>query len=198
MKLCIFDMGGVMIRNYHIAPKLTQYLGLGTDTFQKFDERLASYLHLHSEGKITEPEFWDYYRTITNKEIPQGEESLLGKFFTPTLDAPTMAVVRNLKARNVRVVCGTNVIDAHYKIHQQLHQYDIFDAVYPSHLLGIAKPKIDFYQRICTEEQVEPEEVFFTDDMQVNVDASLQAGLKGFLYTDAANLESQLKGLNLL
>jgi putative hydrolase of the HAD superfamily len=114
------------------------------------------------------------------------------------LDEPTLAVVRNLKEKGVRVVCGTNVLDSHYRIHQQLHQYDIFDAVYPSHLLGIAKPKIDFFQRICTEEKVEPKEVFFTDDMQVNVDASLQAGLKGFLYTDAENLESQLRGLNLL
>jgi putative hydrolase of the HAD superfamily len=191
-------MGGVMIRNYHIAPRLTQYLELGADTFQEFDERLASHLRLHSEGKITEIEFWEYYRAITNKEVPQCEGSLLGKFFTPTLDEPTLAVVRNLKEKGVRVVCGTNVLDSHYRIHQQLHQYDIFDAVYPSHLLGIAKPKIDFFQRICAEEKVEPEEVFFTDDMQVNVDASLQAGLKGFLYTDAANLESQLKGLNLL
>jgi putative hydrolase of the HAD superfamily len=198
MKLCIFDMGGVMIRNYHIAPRLTQYLELGTDTFQKFDARLGTYLTLHSEGKITESEFWDYYHSITNKELPTCEESLLGKFFTPTLDEPTIAVVRNLKEKGVRVVCGTNVIDAHYRVHQQLHQYDIFDAVYPSHLLGIAKPKIEFFQRICTEEQVKPEEAFFTDDMQVNVDASIQAGLKGFLYTDAKTLESQLKGLNLL
>jgi putative hydrolase of the HAD superfamily len=191
-------MGGVMIRNFRITPKLTQYLGLGTDTFQEFDVRLATSLSLHREGKITETEFWENYRTITNKEVPQGEGSLLGKFFTPTLDEPTLAVVRNLKEKGVRVVCGTNVLDSHYRIHQQLHQYDIFDAVYPSHLLGIAKPKIDFFQRICTEEKVEPKEVFFTDDMQVNVDASLQAGLKGFLYTDAENLESQLRGLNLL
>ncbi|AEV28769.1 putative HAD superfamily hydrolase [Sphaerochaeta pleomorpha str. Grapes] len=198
MKLCIFDMGGVLIRNFHIAPKLLPFLGLKTSTLQEYDPRLGTALTLHSEGKISEEEFWKYYREITHREVPHIQGSLLGKFFTPTLDDPTVALVKRLKEKNLRVVCGTNVIDAHFKIHHQLHQYDIFDAVYPSHILGIAKPKLEFFQRICEAEQVHPEKAFFTDDMQANVDASLKAGLKGFRYVDAKTLESQLKGLNLL
>lgn len=198
MKLCIFDMGGVLIRNFHIAPKLLPFLGLETSTLQEYDPRLGTFLTLHSEGKISEEEFWEYYRKITNREIPPIQGSLLGKFFTPTLDDPTVALVKRLKEKKVRVVCGTNVIDAHFTIHHQLHQYDVFDAVYPSHILGIAKPKLEFFQRICESEQVHPEDAFFTDDMQVNVDASLKAGLQGFRYIDAKTLESQLQGLKLL
>ncbi|WP_320127571.1 HAD-IA family hydrolase [uncultured Sphaerochaeta sp.] len=198
MKLCIFDMGGVIIRNFHIAPKLLPFLGLETKTLQEYDPRLGASLALHSEGKITEDEFWNYYREITNKKIPQQQGSLLGRFFTPTLDRPTVTLVEKLKKKNFRVVCGTNVIDAHFKIHQQLHQYDIFDKVYPSHILGIAKPKLEFFHAICEAEQVNPEEAFFTDDMQANVDASIQAGLKGYLYVDAETLECQLKEFKLL
>jgi hypothetical protein len=74
----------------------------------------------------------------------------------------------------------------------------MFDAVYPSHLLGIAKPKIDFLLKICAVEKVEQKEVFSTDGKQVNVDASIQAVLNGFLYTDVVTLKSQLRGINLL
>lgn len=191
-------MGGVLIRNFHIAPKLIPFLGLETKTLQEYDPRLGASLLLHSEGKISEEEFWKYYREITNREIPYIKGSLLGRFFNPTLDEPTVALLKRLKEKNFRVVCGTNVIDAHFKIHHQLHQYDIFDTVYPSHIMGIAKPKLEFFHKICELEQVKPEDVFFTDDMQVNVDASLQAGLNGYRYFDAETLESQLKGLDLL
>ncbi|GHT64938.1 hypothetical protein FACS1894110_05650 [Spirochaetia bacterium] len=192
IKLCIFDMGGVMIRDFHIAPRLFLFLGFTQGSFAEIDPLLGEAMAAHGRGEITEDEFWRKYTEISGRAIPPHEGSLLGKFFTPRMDEPTVAVVRELKKRGMRVVAGTNVIDAHYEAHQRLKQYDIFDKVYASHLMGIAKPDPAFYTHILEAEGLGPKEAFFTDDVKENADAAAKLGLAAFTYTDAATLRSHL------
>lgn len=194
--LFIFDMGGVIVRNYNIAQELSEYLGSSKDIIHNYDKNATDALFLHSEGKIDEREFWERFVTSTGINIPKVEGSLLGKFFHPTLDVPTIKIIEKLKKSGKRVVCGTNVIDSHYQIHNQLKQYDIFDKVYASNKINIAKPKVDFFESICRSENVNFENVFFTDDSQKNVDVAASCGIKAFLYTDAEHLREQLKSLN--
>jgi putative hydrolase of the HAD superfamily len=106
--------------------------------------------------------------------------------------------VEELKAEGMRVVVGTNVIDAHYNTHIKLNQYGIFHKIYASHLMGIAKPDLSFYFHILKAEGVEAAETFFTDDHKENVDAALKLGINAFLYTDASALREQLRSLGLL
>lgn len=193
--LFIFDMGGVIIRNHNVAQKLSKYLGSDTDIIHNYDKDASKALFLHSEGKISEDEFWREFSKITKIKVPKYEDTLLGKFFNPVIDEPTIEVIKELKNKGKRVVCGTNVIDSHYDIHIKLKQYDIFDKVYASNKMHIAKPKVDFFKEICKEEKANPENVFFTDDVQKNVDAALSCGIKAFLYTDANQLKKQLKSL---
>ncbi|MGD1816272.1 MAG: HAD-IA family hydrolase [Pleomorphochaeta sp.] len=194
--LYIFDMGGVLIRDFHIGKELSAYLGQDTDVIHNYDKEASKALFLHSEGKISEEEFWKEFNKTTKIEIPKSEESLLGKFFHPVLDDATVKVIEDLKKQGKRVVCGTNVIDAHYNKHMQLKQYDVFDKVYASNKMHIAKPKVEFFEEICKSENVKLENAFFTDDSQVNIDAALSCGVKAFLYTDANLLKKQLESLN--
>ncbi len=199
IKLCIFDMGGVMIRDYHIGPELSEYLGYpGLKGLGEISPLLQKAVNLHSKGVINEDEVWHIYEKATGKKVPESKEPLLGKFFHPILDEPTVKIVEDLKKNGIRVVCGTNVIDIHYKIHNNLKQYDVFEKVYPSHLIGKRKPELEFYRYICKEEGVSPDEAFFTDDMKSNVDASKKAGLTGRVYTDADRLRKDLQDLKLL
>ena len=191
--LFIFDMGGVLVRNFNMGKELSAYLGQDTDVIHNYDKDASKALFLHSEGKISEEEFWKEFNKITRIEIPEHNESLLGKFFNPVLDDATVKIIEELKKQGKRVVCGTNVIDAHYNKHMQLKQYDVFDKVYASHKMHIAKPKIEFFKEICKSENIKLENTFFTDDSQVNIDAALSCGVKAFLYTDAKVLKEQLE-----
>ena len=191
-------MGGVMIRDYHIWPELFPFLGIGDKTFADLDPRLREALIRHSAGKLEEDDFWKFYTEVTGKTIPPHEGPLLGKFFHPKMDEPTLCVVGELKSSGMRVVCGTNVIDSHYKIHTELGQYSVFDKVYASHLIGAAKPDIAFYSHILNEEGLRADEVFFTDDSPVNTDAASSIGIKAFDYSDAQNLRAQICSLQLL
>ncbi|QQO07511.1 HAD family hydrolase [Breznakiella homolactica] len=192
IKLCIFDMGGVMIRDFQIGPRLIPYLGYTGTGMKDIDPKLQEALGRHGRGCINEKEFWEEYTKITGRNPPENSGRLLGKFFTPVMDDPTVRVVQELKDSGMRVVAGTNVIDAHYEIHMELGQYAIFDKVYASNHIGISKPDPEFYSYIVSAEGVQPGESFFTDDIQENVDAAAELGLAAFLYTDAQSLRSQL------
>ena len=197
IKLCIFDMRGVIIRDFSIGPELLPYLGYpGLKGFQDLGAEYYSLIEKHSIGEITEDEFWNQYEVLSGKKV--SEDGLLGKFFHPVLDEPTINVIRRIKEKGTRVVCGTNVIDSHYKIHLKLHQYDIFDKVYPSHLIHIRKPDSRFYRYVADKEGVDPSECFFTDDIQANVDSAIGVGMNSFLYKDAEKLEKDLKSIGVL
>ena len=198
IKCCIFDMGGVMIRNYHMEPELMPFLGLAEKSIAMLDPRIHEAFHRHSQGGISESDFWSFYTETTGRSIPPHEGSLFGKFFHPNLDEPTVQIVNELKAAGMRVVGGTNVIDAHYNVHMALNQYAVFDKVYASHLMGIAKPDPAFYNYILASEGIQAVEAFFTDDVIVNVDAAAGAGLNAFVYTGATALREQLISLGLL
>jgi len=191
-------MGGVMIRDYHMEPELMPFLGLREKSFNVMDPRLNAALLRHSRGEINEENFWLEYSKITGRTVPFHEGSLLGKFFHPRLDDPTVQIVKELKSAGMRVVGGTNVIDAHYRIHMNLNQYALFDKVYASHLMGIAKPDPAFFAYILRTEGIQAAGTFFTDDVAENVYAATDAGLNAFVYTGAMALREQLLSFGLL
>jgi len=190
-------MGGVVIRNHNVAPQLLDYLGRREERFTDCDPGILDALRRHGRGEVDEDAFWEVYKKATGDPLPPVQGSLLGRFFSPVLDGPTIAVLEELKRKGMRVVCGTNVIDAHYHIHQKNGDYGIFDKVYPSHLMKISKPDQDFYRYILDAEDVLPGEAFFTDDSEQNVQAACQVGLNSFLYSDSHELRRQLASLEL-
>ncbi|MDR1025418.1 MAG: HAD family phosphatase [Treponema sp.] len=195
IKLCIFDMGGVVVRNYQVWPLILDFLDRKEEDVSSpgFDKAH----HDYGLGLINEDDLWAQYVKASGRDIPPHEGSLMGKFFTPTLDQPTVAIIQKLKALGISVVCGTNTGDAHYTVHVRLGQYDIFDRVYASHLMHLAKPDPAFFTCILEAEGVKPEETFFTDDWADNIEAAVKMGIAGFLYTGADTLKGHLNSLGL-
>ncbi|MFI3257253.1 MAG: HAD-IA family hydrolase [Spirochaetales bacterium] len=197
IKLCIFDMGGVLIRNFQVKPMVEKFLTEQGIPQEKIHETWKKLISLHGCGHIDEIEMWKRFSSETGTPPIDCSESILGRFFKPTLDIPTVEILQKLKDCKMRLVCGTNVLDSHYRIHNELKQYDIFDKVYASHLMHVQKPAKEFYTEICENENVLPQEVFFTDDFQENIDAARNVGIEAFLYTGAEDLERQLHSLGI-
>lgn len=196
MKLGIFDMGGVVVQGYQIWPRLRRFLGYVEHEAiaPAFNIVMAEYCR----GLISEGEVWKRYTRITGRALPPHEGSLMTKFFTPCMDAALGELLLKLKARGIRIVCGTNTIDAHYAVHKRLGQYDDFDTVYASHLIHKAKPDTAFFTHILAAEGALPEETFFTDDRPANVEAAAALGIAAFVFSNAAALANQLRAAAIL
>lgn len=176
-RLCIFDVGGVMVDGFDVAPDIAARLGLTVSELRPL-LGAASYELLHT-GRISSPEFWDRFRATTGLKV---DDEYWGAFFRPLRRPRMYDLVRRLREAGERVVAGTNTLDAHYRIHTELGDYDAFAHTYASHLIHVAKPDPAFYRHILDAEAMAPAQALFLDDFDVNVRAAADLGIHAILF----------------
>ena len=184
-KLYIFDVGEVLCENCDMIPPIVNYLGITEEYFLKAAGEIFIRL---LEGKISSHEFWEKF---SNKSGQKVKEELFGKFFHPEINEGVKKLILQLKTHS-RVVCGTNVIDSHYDYLLKRDNYDIFDKVYASHIMGVAKPNPNFYRYILKEEKCKPEEAIFVDDVEENIFSAQGLGIQSILFNGFDLLQRQL------
>ncbi len=187
MALFIFDMGNVVCRSVDIMPQLEKAVQIP-------EAELRAVLRKHKfwgigEGKISTDEFWKRFSSIFGVEV---KEDYFASFFTPVENKQVVSIIKELKEAGHRVVCGTNTVESHYRIHLERGDYSYFDAVYGSHLIGLSKPDRAFYEYILNKEGMDSngEKVFFTDDLQANVDAAEELGIVSHCFVSAEKLRA--------
>jgi len=186
--LYIFDMGGVVSRNTNVGPEIAAYLEF--DGGQMIEYAREDFREL-TIGEISVREF---VRRFSSKSSRTIEDDLLIRFFKPELDPDVVAIIDTLK-NGARVVAGTNTIAPHYDIHLRRGDYDIFDIVYASHLMGLAKPDPAFYTCILEHESCSADRAVFIDDFPENVEAARALGIGSLLFTGAEQLKKDLTAL---
>jgi putative hydrolase of the HAD superfamily len=187
-RLYIFDVGGVVSQNTNVAPDIAAHLEF--DGAKMIDFARDDFREL-TTGRISVEEFTRRFSLKSGRVI---EVDLLNRYFHPELDPAVVKIIDTLKPEN-RVVAGTNTIGPHYDLHRQQGDYEIFDAVYASHLIGLAKPDPAFYTHILDQEQYPAERAVFIDDVQANVDAAQALGIRSLLFSGAEQLEKDLAAL---
>jgi len=184
--LYIFDMGNVLAFECGVLPDIISYLNINEEDF--FNYTGGNYTKFLN-GMISSDEFWARFSLGYGGKV---EEELFAKFFNPKIDKRVKLLIRQLK-ENSRVVCGTNVIEPHYSYFLEHGDYDIFDAVYSSHLIGVSKPDPNFYHYILKKEGIKPENTVFVDDTEENILSAEKIGIKSILFTDSDSLRFQIK-----
>ena len=186
--LYLFDMGGVVSVNNDVISRVAARLDL---TPEQFYERAGEDALLLMPGKLAPAEFWERISAVTGRAV---NEDLFARYFHPVLDREVAGLVEELRKHH-RVVVGTNTIETHYRIHRELGHYDLFDAVYASHLMGLVKPDPRFYREVLESEHRDPSETAFIDDLPENVDSARRLGIHAILFTGAADLENEIRRL---
>lgn len=186
MDLFIFDLGGVLVNSFDIIPEAARRLDIPEDRLRTL---IRPDMEPYMSGRIDFDEFWDRFFARTGIRAP---ENYWATLFHPVRDLAVEGLARALKPRG-RVVCGTNTIDVHFDALEAEGHYDCFDAVYASHFLGVSKPHPDFWLRILESEGRTAGDVFFIDDMEENVHAARNLGIRSHLFTDASGLAAALE-----
>ena len=184
-KLYIFDMGGVVSLNFNVFPSIFDYLEITEGEFMIF---AGADLRKLLNGQISGEEFWNNFSSRYGRMV---KEDLFSKFFNPVLDPEMIDILTQLK-ENSRVVCGTNTIESHYNYHLKQGDYNVFDTVYASNIIGLSKPEPDFYRYILNKEGIVPESTVFVDDTPENIFSAREIGIKSILFTDASSLKEIL------
>ena len=187
-KIYVFDMGGVVLRDFDVEPKIGEELQISRESFY----RLAGpNFRLLSDGKIEVAEFWQRFSLAYGKEV---REELFGKYFAPEINREMVAVIKRLK-RVARVVCGTNTVEPHFRYLESRGDYQLFHGVYASNQIGCSKPSAEFFRYILAHEGALPEETVFIDDTLENVVAADALGITAIHFTNPRALEERLKAI---
>lgn len=71
----------------------------------------------------------------------------------------------------------------------------LFEKVFVSAELGMLKPDAEIYRHVASELGIEPEQMVFIDNKQVNVDGATALGITGHVFTDVSGLRTFLESL---
>jgi putative hydrolase of the HAD superfamily len=181
----IFDLGGVFIGiDYYKTEKA--FVDLGIKNFRDFyNQHHASDLFEKLEtGELSETEFYDSFRqqtksSITNKEIEEAWNAMLGRFYTENL-----TWLQDIKNRfKIYLFSNTNII--HYNAFQKIYKEqtgkesfdDYFITAYYSHDLGVRKPYPEAFEVILKKENLVPAETLFIDDTIKNIEGAKKVGM---------------------
>ncbi len=203
--LYIFDMGGVVTSTSNEISKLVKILktneadffmwcgsprgnpaGRASDCYANGEIDLMSML---SNGEITVEKFWQIFSARSGIPVTTDWWHWL---FHPKLNEDTVKIIKKLREKGNRVVCGTNTIDSHYQNHLERGDYAYFDQTYASNYMGVSKPCEDFWSIILLAEGVSPLETVFIDDKKENVEAAARFGIKSILFENAGKLAEDL------
>ena len=182
----IFDLGNVLIDiDYHHSMGLMKSV-LSASLHDKVDNCYAAEFHKAFEkGQLSSDqfrqEFRNYFQTNwSDAEVDYYWNSLLG-----TIPTYRLELVRKLKAQyQVGILSNTNEIhiEAVYAQLQAQHGMDnfdpLFDWVFYSHEMGLAKPNQDIYQQLLLELGTTADRVLFFDDLKANVAGATSVGIQ--------------------
>jgi len=185
-RLYIFDMGGVMCEQVDVAPLIAGKLGIRMDAFLKLADEEFDRLKI---GALSVREFWERVSAGLRRPVPV---EYLGELFRPGCSSEMRDLVLALKRSGARAVVGSDTIEPHYQVHLRLGHYDVFDALYLSCRIGVAKPDPEFYRRILRSEGRRPEETVFIDDREPNVAAAANLGIRAIHFQGSEDLRRRI------
>ena len=195
IRAVFFDFGGVIQRTEFQAPR--QYLGqrFGMD-YEDVDKLVfgSPSARQASVGEITEDVHWT--NVLKRLKRPAAElQTIKDEFFGgDVIDRELVEFIRSLRGKfHVGLISNAwGGMRAHLKKERLL---ELFETVVISAEVGVMKPEARIYSIALEQAGVKAEEAVFVDDVQVNIDACQQIGMKGVLFKDPQKAEDELKKL---
>ncbi len=195
IRAVFFDFGGVIQRTEFQAPR--QYLGqrFGMD-YEDIDKLVfgSPSARQASVGEINEDVHWA--NVLKRLKRPAAElQTIKDEFFGgDVIDRELVEFIRSLRGKfHVGLISNAwSGMRAHLKKERLL---ELFETVVISAEVGVMKPEARIYSIALEQAGVKAEEAVFVDDVQVNIDACQQIGMKGVLFKDPQKAEDELKKL---
>lgn len=193
IKLIIFDFGGVILRTYDKTPrtKLAEKYGL---TYEQI-ETLVFANHSGKKaalGLISTEEHW----LEVSKELSFSPEAIpqfqLDFFGGDRIDMQLVDMIRSLKSHYKTALLSNAWDNLRGFIVNDLAINDIFDQMFISAELGLAKPDSKIYHHVLDEMSFSPEQSVFIDDFSENILAAQLLGMHAIQFHTREQVEEDL------
>jgi len=190
-----FDLGGVIVRTEHQAPRqhLADRLGIEYEVLERavFESESARQASL---GTIPEEEHLAAVARRLGRPVSEAN-SLRDEFFSgDVIDLNLLNFIRSLKPR-LKTGLISNAWSGlrAYIVSQKFD--DAFHAMTISAEVGVTKPEAQIYQLALEQARVQAEAAVFVDDIIENVEGARKLGMSAIHFRDAESALTELKKL---
>lgn len=199
IKTFIFDLGNVIVSFDHnkTAERLASFCEHASDIV--FGKAITSPLvQEYNLGKITSTEFFE---AVSRELGLQMDFRAFSEAWNCTF-APEPLVseqfVKTLADKyKLLLLSDTNELHFDY-IRERFPALYHFDDFVLSHKAGAVKPSAEIFQAVVKIADCAPEECFFIDDLEINVEGARKFGINALQFVSQAQIEKELKTLGLI
>lgn len=197
-KIVLFDAVGVLFpANTVVGDDLARRFNLSTDELLKMWKGIYPE---YTVGKLTTAEFLDTFAQTFN--IPRSDvtEEVFTESFKKSLSPmPGMEdILKKLSATDIKMAMLSDTAEMFADARRNWLFSEYFDHIFMSFEIGYKKPDPHAYQAVLDYYKVQPEEIFFIDDLAGNIDAAKQLGLDGATFTNSEQLARELQQAGIL
>jgi putative hydrolase of the HAD superfamily len=177
----IFDLGGVILNlDQDRTLRAFNRLGADLDSINDMSTVFADF----ETGKINADDFRQAMITSLKGTATANEVDAAWNAMLLDLPLERLTYLKFLRKNfNVHLLSNTNSIhiDAFNKYlldeHPNLDWYAQFDKVYYSYEIGLRKPNKDIYEFVLQDNNLQPHECLFIDDMKANLNGAGNVGM---------------------
>lgn len=193
IKAILFDADGVTIAPDELfAVRYARQNNLDAEAIQSF---FKGDFYDATIGKADLKELLEKHRETWGW---QGDVSELMQLWFEGENHPNTELVeitRTLRSQGIRCYLATNQEKYRTAYIRDVMFPNVFDGIFSSVELGVAKPAEEYYRLVLAElakEGMQAEEVAYFDDSQTNITVATKLGIKGYLYTRVADVKRAL------
>lgn len=191
-----FDLGGVCLSNgwdHEQRQAIAERFGFD---YPAFDSRHRQVVDALERGELSLDEYLQW--TLFYEPRPFTCDEIVRAIFGLSTPMPeTLELVRRLKASGRYLLATINNESRElneYRI-ERFGLHELFTAFFTSCYLGLTKPRPEHYRRALAITYRRPDECLYIDDRPMNVEVARILGMHPVQFTDAAQLESELRAV---
>lgn len=196
-RVAVFDYGEVISRPPSEADRATLVARSGADP-ERFWPAYWAHRDGLDQGSTSITEYWRRVAVdlgVALDPIDVHELWAIDHRSWLSVDPGTLAVLHALRDGGTRLALLSNAGADFVGWLRHGSFAPLFDRVFVSGELELVKPSAEIYEHVIAELGIAASDLVFIDNKAVNVDGAVAVGGAGHVFTDAAALESWLRGL---
>ena len=195
IKNIIFDMGGVLI-DYNPEKTVKKYFSKEHGEIFLREILRNPIWNDKDRGIIFPDEIMEQKKDVIPAEIFEKVSEMVNNFYPYMPPFEDMCeVVKELKDNGYKIYLLSNASSDFHERRSGIPALSYFDGVVVSADYKLLKPEKEIYEVLYEKFSLKPEECFFIDDVQKNIDGAKATGMNGHCHsnTDMEGLKNALR-----
>jgi epoxide hydrolase-like predicted phosphatase len=195
VKAIIFDLGGVVVHGGYLN-FINHYCRGGLSSTGH--KRIASLEHMLNQGKISEDEFYLRIQKAFNVHLkPKQMHNMIVSHMQANKSLAKF--IPHLKPAKVALFTNSlGTITSEVLSKKKMSVKKLFDKVFLSQVIHLAKPDKRAYSYVIRHLKVKPSESLMVDDRLENIKAAKKLGMQGIVFKNTTQFKKELSKYELV